>query len=113
MDLFRALRLSNGEDDQTRAQANTKAPQSHGLAPSRVTSLARMRMARLTSEVRSIRFGDVRVFVAVIFVRILGTDAFRYLVGSRHIGQGRGPRRREDAFILDRHMQLQELAAVL
>src|SRR5258708_32036948 len=68
---------------------------------------------RHASEVRLLGFRDVRVLVVVVLARIFGTDRFRYLVGPRHISQGRGPGRREDAFILDRHMQLQELAAVL
>jgi hypothetical protein len=44
---------------------------------------------------------------------VFRTDPFRYLVGPGHTGQGRAPRRREDAFIFDRHMKLQELAAVI
>src|SRR5258708_10700326 len=64
-------------------------------------------------EVRLLGFRHVRVLVVVILVRIFGADSLRYLVGPRHISQRRAPGRREDAFILDRHMQLEELAAVL
>jgi hypothetical protein len=37
------------------------------------------------SEVRFLRSRDVRVLVVVVFVRIFGTDPFRYVVGPRHI----------------------------
>jgi hypothetical protein len=43
---------------------------------------------------------------------VLGTNHFRELVVARHIGQGRGPRRREDALVFNRHMELRELAPV-
>src|SRR5260370_31544388 len=68
---------------------------------------------RHPSEVRLLGFWHVRVFVVVVLARIFGTDPFRYVVGPRHISQGRGPGRREYAVILDRHVQLQELATVL
>src|SRR6185503_4309682 len=63
-------------------------------------------------EVGLAGFGDVRVLVVVILVRIFRTDAFRYF-RRWHIGQCCGPRGGEDAFIFYCHMKLHELAAVL
>ena len=51
--------------------------------------------------------------VVIILTEIFSTDVFRQDGRSRHIGEGRGPRRREDALVLDRHVKLQELAPVV
>jgi transposase len=40
---------------------------------------------RYPSEVRFVGFRDIRILIVVIFVRIFGTDPFRYVVGPRHI----------------------------
>src|SRR5437660_560885 len=55
------------------------------------------------SKVRLLSFRDVGLLVVVVLVPIFRTDAFRYSLSWR-IGQGCGPGRREDAFILDRHV---------
>src|SRR5258706_376676 len=52
-------------------------------------------------------------FVLKILMKVFRTGGFRHNIRSRHIGQGGGPRRREDALVLDRHVQLQELAPVV
>src|SRR5580692_7145064 len=65
----------------------------------------------LSSEVRLLGARNVGVAVVVIVLMdVVGTHGFRRSIRSRHIGQGRGPRGREDALVLDRQMQLQELA---
>ena len=66
------------------------------------------RVGKVILEVGLIGFGDVRVLVVVVLVAVFSTDVFPYSV-CRCIGERCGPRRREDAFILDGHMQLQEL----
>src|SRR5262245_43053082 len=60
------------------------------------------------SEVRRLSSGNVRLLVVVVFHPVFRTDAFRDAAGRGRIGHGGGPRRREDAFILDRQMHLQE-----
>src|SRR6516162_11814741 len=64
------------------------------------------------SEVGFIRFGDVRVLVVVVLVAVFGADAFAASV-CRRVGERRGPGRGEDACILDRHMRLEELVALV
>ncbi len=43
---------------------------------------------------------------------VFSTDHFRKLIFAWHIGQRRGPGHGEDALVLDRHVELQKLAAV-
>ena len=75
---------------------------------------ASLRLRSSASEIRLLRARSVGVAVVVIIlVEVFGTDGFGIDTRSRHIGQGRGPRRREDALVLDRQVQLQELAPVL
>src|SRR5205809_6048424 len=72
------------------------------------------RLRSSSSEVRLVRARSIGVAVVVIILmKVVGTDGFRRNIRPRHIGQGRGPRRREDALVLDRQMQLQELAPVV
>src|SRR5215471_15582136 len=80
-----------------------------------LTALARISTPRsIFSEVRLLRARSVGVAVVVIILmEVFSADAFRHNIGSRHIGQGGGPRRREDALVLDRHVQLKELAPVV
>src|ERR1700681_2890895 len=66
------------------------------------------------SEVRLLGARNVGVAVVVIILMaVFSTDDFRQNIRSRHIGQGRGPRRREDALVLDRQVQLKELAPMV
>ena len=66
------------------------------------------------SEVRLLGARSVGIAVVVIILmEVFSTDDFGKNTRSRHIGQGRGPRRREDALVLDRQVQLQELAPVV
>jgi hypothetical protein len=44
---------------------------------------------------------------------VLSAHALRGNIRARHVGQGRGPRRGENALVLDRQVQLQKLAPVL
>src|SRR5260370_38635913 len=81
-------------------------------APSSTDQLAPDHFVTL-SEVRLVRSRDLGVVFIIILGPVFRTDPFRYLVGPGHIGQGRGPGRREDAFIFDRQMKLQELASVI
>src|SRR6516225_2840751 len=79
-----------------------------GLEPTRRPLVA------FPSKVRLLGARNVGVAVVVIILMaVFSTDDFRQNIRSRHIGQGRGPRRREDALVLDREVQLKELAPVL
>src|SRR5947207_1804080 len=64
------------------------------------------------SEVRLLSSWGVRLLVVIVFHQIFGAGAFRDSV-RRRVGHGRGPGRREDASVLDRHMHLQELAVAV
>src|SRR4030095_6309276 len=64
-------------------------------------------------EIRLVRLRLVRIPVVVVFVRVFGADRFVERIAARYIGQRRGKWRGEDAFVLDRHMHLQELAPML
>src|SRR5580692_1610626 len=65
------------------------------------------------SEVRLVGARHVGLVVGIVLAAVFRTHDLRPYLGTRDIGQGRGPWRREDLFILDRHVHLHELAAVL
>jgi len=58
------------------------------------------------SEVRLVCGRDRSVFFGTVFMRIFGADIFRPAAEYASVGFGRGPSGREDAFVLDREMEL-------
>src|SRR5439155_25299832 len=65
------------------------------------------------SEIGPIRLRDRRFLFCVIFMPVFGADQFRPWAHAGPISDGRRPRHREDALILDGKMQLQHLAAII
>src|SRR3954469_10166321 len=65
----------------------------------------------LSSEIRLLGARDVDVLL-IKSMDVFSTDGFPQNRRSRHVGQGRGPRRREGALVLDGQVQLQEFAAM-
>ena len=74
-----------------------------------LATTARLHAVRHPSEVRLVCARNVGLVVVIILMGVFGTDPFRQLVGPWHVSQGRGPGRREDAFILDRHSSCKNL----
>jgi hypothetical protein len=63
-------------------------------------------------EIGLVRVRDIRVLLVIVFVNVFRTDDFPPIVEARPVSDGRGPRHSEDAFILDRDVDLQMLAPV-
>src|SRR5258708_30179805 len=61
------------------------------------------------SEIRLVRCRD-RGFLSREPVGVFGANSFRPVGEAAPVSHGRGPRRREDAFVLDRELELQILA---
>src|SRR5215470_5834356 len=67
----------------------------------------------IPSEVRLLSMRNVGVAVVVIILMgVFSTDNLWPRAGPRYVSKRRGPRRREDPLILDRQLQLQELATM-
>jgi hypothetical protein len=59
-----------------------------------------------SSEIRFVRSGDGDIFFGIVFMRVFGTDIFRPVAEDAPIGFSSGPSCREDAFVLDRELEL-------
>jgi hypothetical protein len=57
-------------------------------------------------KIRLVRSRDCGVLSGIVFMPVLGAHLFVPIAGAAPISYGRGPRHREDAFILDREMKL-------
>jgi CRP-like cAMP-binding protein len=72
---------------------------------------SRLKRLCLTSEIRLVCLRDVPDPAS--FPRVLGTDIFRDCTQGAPISHGCRPRHRENAFILDRKLKLEPLAAII
>jgi hypothetical protein len=98
--------------DQPRWRNKAIAPHICGLLGGMIISEKSATFRDHASKIGLVRAGNIGLVLVIILGAVFGADSFRQLVGPRHIGQGCGPGRREHAYILDRHVQLQELAAM-
>src|SRR5262249_51126108 len=69
--------------------------------------------ARSFSKIRLVRRRNRSVFSGVVFMGVLGADNFRPFNRRRQISHGGRPGHCEDAFILDRELELKPLAPVV
>src|SRR5271167_3672136 len=76
-------------------------------SPARQATLA----GSCPSEIRLVRPRHFGVLSRVP-LDVFGANRFHPVGGTAPISHGRGPRRREDAFILDRELELQVLARI-
>src|SRR5207302_5532472 len=65
------------------------------------------------SEIRLIRMRGLRILSVMESKPAFGADSFRKFAAVAQINHGRGPGRRESAFILDRELDLQVLVLVI
>jgi hypothetical protein len=65
------------------------------------------------SEIRLVGRRDGGVFFGAVFMRVLATDVLRPAAEDASIGFGRGPNSGENAFVLDRELELQGFALVV
>jgi len=89
-----------------RPKPSTASPSRSAVTAGRTSDSS---SSRPTPQKSGFSARNVRLPVVVVLERILGTNVFCHAVSPQRIGQGRGPRRREHALVLDRHMQLQKL----
>jgi hypothetical protein len=80
----------------------TKAPND----PPHILNRAPWGAVRSHSEIRLIRTRNRGVFPCIIFMRVFGTDKFLGFVQRAPISDSRRPGHRENAFILDRKLEL-------
>ena len=69
-------------------------------------------MARRRDGFWPVSYTHLDVYKRQLSGQTLSTDNLWPRGGPRYVSQRRGPRRREDTLILDRQLQLQELAAM-
>src|SRR5215467_7927497 len=85
-----------------------------GTVVASTAAMARnLRCMMSLSKVWFLRGRHVGVLVVVVLVLIFGANGFLPLAAAGPIGDGRGPRRGEDAIVLDGEPDLEELAPVI
>src|SRR5215813_15232228 len=106
-----AVRLTGAE---SREHDGTQISAQPGQSPHRLPEIAEQASPpRRRSEVRLISARNVGVAaVVIILMGVFSTDNLWPRAGPRYVSKRRGPRRREGPLILDRQLQLQELATM-
>src|SRR5438477_3352624 len=65
------------------------------------------------SEIRLVRMRGLRILSVMESKPAFGADSFRKFAAVAQVNHGRGPGRRESAFILDRELDLQVLVLIV